>query len=56
MMWEYKIAIIPLSEIEDAQRLLNKEGREGWELVTVIPRVGKSESWSQAFFKRQLPH
>ena len=56
MKWEYRIAIIPLSEIEDAHSLLNREGREGWELVTLIPRVGKSESWSQAFFKRQLPN
>ena len=56
MKWEYLIAILPFEEIDEAQRVLDRHGRDGWELVAVIPKVGAGKSWSQAFLRRPLPN
>jgi hypothetical protein len=45
--WEYKIvALKTLSSLEDRERILNKFGEEGWELVNIDHPV--------AYFKREI--
>lgn len=57
--WEYKIA--PLSQnLYNAEDLLNDEGKESWELVTVVHMTGiiyKGEDHEDdyyAFFKHKI--
>lgn len=57
-MWEYKFVVFSLGEhadepFEEAKGQLNIEGANGWEVVTVLPKMGKKESWCVALMKRE---
>ena len=54
MRWEYHIELLNLGN-EDAaisERKLNVLGATGWELVSVVSKLGKNDSWSVAILKR----
>ena len=55
--WEYKISILDwLREKDDSigalEGDLNELGAQGWELVSVTPKMGKNDSWTFAYLKR----
>ncbi len=53
--WSYRIYVVPFSgdnTLEQAERMLNQFGDDGWELVSVTPGTGKDESWSVVYLKR----
>ena len=58
--WEYKIEVLdflmdkdePLRGIE-AQ--LNELGKQGWEVVSVTPKMGRGDSWTFVYLKRPKP-
>ncbi len=53
--WEYSIRPLYPGELENEKRLhivLNDAGREGWELVTVLPGIG--EESDRIILKRPL--
>jgi len=64
-VWEYKFLVLSLNvaigggkdadPLDEATIELNGEGKEGWEVVAVIPKIGKGESWTIALLKRQIP-
>jgi len=46
-MWEYQLLTLPLSTsggFEESQQALNAEGADGWELIAVVPKMGKIPS------------
>lgn len=47
--WEYRVTVFEYLEGDTPEMYLNDVGREGWELVTVIPVP------LTFYFKRQLP-
>ena len=61
MRWEYKV--IPMDEYDNiwynqttdnVGRQLNQIGLDGWELVNVVPLIGKNEGNNQRlYFKRK---
>jgi len=57
-MWEYKFLIFSLGKgqgddyVEKSQAELNAEGAEGWEVIAILPKMGKNESWCFALMKR----
>ncbi len=58
-MWEYKFLPFDLSggegmdERMDAfEAEVNSEAANGWEVVTVMPKMGFHESWCIALLKR----
>ena len=52
-MWEYKIESLLFSEPDVVQEFLSEQGRQGWELVSVIPNaLGDEKEWSIAVLKR----
>ena len=34
--WEYKIDVLPLNDFNSFQEKLDKIGKEGWELVSIV--------------------
>lgn len=49
--WEYKIEIVPMTiEFSAFKHLLNYEGENGWELVTIVERVEEF----RCIFKRKI--
>jgi len=54
MKWEYEITVVGLRDIKEIVKTLNAHGRNGWELITVGPKVGIIGSWNLLYFKRQL--
>lgn len=48
--WEY----LSVAEIDATELTADRLGREGWELVTSMPR-GLSLSYWELWFKRRLP-
>jgi len=56
-MWEYKIEVLDLQGAEnslvESEKQLDSLGRQGWEAVSFIPKVGKGDSWCLAVLKRQ---
>jgi hypothetical protein len=64
MNWEYKFMVFSLTAsviegnthqgpFEEAEIWLNQEGAAGWEVVSVLPKMGAGESWTIALLKRQ---
>jgi hypothetical protein len=56
-MWEYEFLIFSLGghggdQMDKAQAELNAAGAEGWEAVSLLPKMGKDESWCIALLKR----
>lgn len=37
-MWEYKLLVLELSDLQKGEDTLNGEGRDGWEVVAVLPK------------------
>jgi hypothetical protein len=57
MQWEYQV--VPMSHPElsakDTGEILNKLGRDGWELTAMVPGDGADQKWSMAILKRPNP-
>ena len=61
-MWEYKFLVLSLdiansggkdaNPFDQATSDLNAEGGVGWEVVAVLPKMGKGNSWTIALLKR----
>jgi len=61
-VWEYKFLVLSLDvaitskkdadPLEQAEKDLNAEGADGWEVVSLLPNMGKGESWTIALLKR----
>jgi hypothetical protein len=54
-MWEYKFLPFDLGggkRTEACEAELNSEAANGWEVVTVMPKMGSNESWCIALLKR----
>ena len=54
--WDYWLLLIAWEqdEISEIENKMKDRGREGWELVSVVPRVGAKDSFTIAFFKRPI--
>lgn len=53
MKWEYQVEALAFDEVALYQDALDNMGRDGWELVTVVPTVwGKNQMWPAAIYKR----
>jgi len=39
--------------LAESEKQLDSLGRQGWEAVSFIPKVGKGDSWCLAVLKRQ---
>ena len=66
MHWEYKFLVFslkssviheiqPQGPFEEAQTWLNQEGATGWEVVSLLPKMGADEGWTVALLKRPKP-
>ena len=54
--WEYQIEPMAFDEAALYQSALDSKGRDGWELITVIPNVwGKDQMCPAAIYKRRQP-
>jgi len=45
--WEYQIVVLPLSGkggVDESRAVLNGEGFDGWDLVSVVPKMGSNPS------------
>jgi hypothetical protein len=58
MKWEYRFEVLDFSSsesaIENATSELNKAGKDGWEVVSIMPKMGHKESWCIALLKRPV--
>lgn len=56
--WEYSFMVLDLEAADDSiemsERSLNEGGQEGWEVVTILPRMGAGRSWCYALLKRPV--
>ncbi len=62
-MWEYKFEVMDLwtpmsgskdaDPLEEAEAQLNELGQQGWEVVALLPKMGKGETWTIALLKRE---
>jgi hypothetical protein len=61
MMWEYHFEVMDLDSLVSADPLgeedtrLNTLGKVGWEVVAMLPKMGKNNSWSIVLLKRPVP-
>lgn len=58
--WEYQFEIFSFAgkkegETEEGTEQLNEAGSQGWELVSVLPEMGKNDSFGIAVLKRPKP-
>ena len=63
--WEYRFVVLGLGPdskkakesdpFSDVEAALDAEGSEGWEAVSVIPKMGKGDSWTFVLMKRPSP-
>jgi hypothetical protein len=62
--WEYKFIVFSLTSsvlheidkqgpFEEAQTWLNQEGAAGWEVISLLPKMGSGD-WTIALLKRPL--
>ena len=54
MKWEYQLTVLGLNDTRESQELLNRLGRDGWELVSIASNEGKDGTWHVASLKRRL--
>jgi len=61
--WEYKFMVFSLTAsviheiheqgpFDEAQGWLNREGAEGWEVVSLVPKAAADHAWTIALMKR----
>ena len=54
--WEYKFEVFDLeakdNALEEAEKQLNGLGDQGWEVVSVLPKMGYEGKWGIALLKR----
>jgi hypothetical protein len=64
MNWEYKFLVFSLTSsvihgnqnrgpFDEAESWLNEEGSAGWEVVSLLPKMGSDDSWTIALLKRR---
>lgn len=55
MRWEYDLLAMSLQDHEGARNDLNDFGRDGWELVAILPQSSEALiGWVLAVFKRPV--
>jgi hypothetical protein len=56
--WEYKFETLDLEEreksLDQIQSDLNELGRAGWEVASILPKVGSDGSRTVALLKREI--
>lgn len=52
MEWEYLFELLTLDPFEESEQQLNALGSKGWEVIAIIPKMGKGDSWTIALLKR----
>lgn len=52
MVWEYEFVLFSFDDLDDAEKTLNAEGSQGWEVISLVPKMGKDDSWTIALLKR----
>jgi len=56
--WEYQFEVLDLQggekSLDESQNELNRLGRLGWEVVSLVPKIGKDESWCVALLKKEI--
>jgi hypothetical protein len=54
--WEYKLLVFDLeakdNALEEAEKEFNDLGAQGWEVVSVLPKMGYKGKWGIAVLKR----
>jgi len=54
--WQYRFEVLDLvssdQSLDESQKQLNALGEARWEVVSLVPKVGKGESWCLALLKR----
>ena len=54
--WEYKFEVFDLESkdnaLDEGEKQLNALGDEGWEVVTVLSKMGHKGAWGIALLKR----
>ena len=61
MMWEYRFEVMNLDSpigsdpVGKSEARLNALGKDGWEVVVILPKMGKDNSWTIALLKRPVP-
>ena len=61
MMWEYHFEVMDLDSpvsgdsLGEEETRLNALGKVGWEVVAMLPKMGKNNSWSIVLLKRPVP-
>jgi hypothetical protein len=54
MKWQYRVEPISFADIAVASKAVNGWGREGWEIVGIVPKIGGQDgTWTVAILKRQ---
>lgn len=55
--WEYRFEVLDLQgsekSLDDSQNELNRLGQLGWEVVSLVPKMGKGESWCMTLLKKE---
>jgi hypothetical protein len=56
--WEYKFEVLDLEGSEkslaEIQEELNRLGSQGWEVASIVPKIGAGESRCVALLKREI--
>jgi hypothetical protein len=55
--WEYRFEVLDLQgsdeSLDESKDELNRLGHLGWEVVSLVPKMGAGESWCVALLKRE---
>ena len=54
MKWEYHFEVLTSDPIDVSEKRLNFLGKEGWEVVAMMPKMGVDDSWIVALLKRPI--
>ena len=54
--WEYRFEVLDLvsddKALDESTQELNRFGKDGWEVVSLIPKMGAGQSWCIVLLKR----
>ena len=60
MIWEYHFEVMDIDStvgddpVGESETRLNALGAEGWEVVVMLPKMGKKNSWTIVLLKRPV--